>query len=226
MRGQDPKLGNTATAARGDGRPSRKPREGRKDAVVTRREFLDVAIATAFVAGVGHSAWAVETKGGIPYRILGRTGEKVSIVGLGGYHLGQQADEQESLRIIRTAIDNGGQLWGDHVRITRNHFIGYIGNTRGGRFGRADVYAGRDGRVYRRDSEGHWQEHTRGGNWAGLRGPATEHEQWHQARELGQQRSGNFNRGFSSHGFGGGSHGGGFGGGSHGGGGHGGGGHR
>ena len=75
--------------------------------MVTRREFLDVAIATAFVAGVGHSSWAVETKGGIPYRILGRTGEKVSIVGLGGYHLGQQADEQESLRIIRTAIDNG-----------------------------------------------------------------------------------------------------------------------
>jgi aryl-alcohol dehydrogenase-like predicted oxidoreductase len=28
-------------------------------------------------------------------------------VGLGGYHLGQQADEQESIRIIRTAIDNG-----------------------------------------------------------------------------------------------------------------------
>jgi aryl-alcohol dehydrogenase-like predicted oxidoreductase len=28
-------------------------------------------------------------------------------VGLGGYHLGKQADEQESIRIIRTAIDNG-----------------------------------------------------------------------------------------------------------------------
>jgi predicted aldo/keto reductase-like oxidoreductase len=74
---------------------------------VTRREFLDVAIATTFVAGVGYSSWAVETKGGIPYRTLGRTGEKVSSVGLGGYHLGQQADEQESIRIIRTAIDNG-----------------------------------------------------------------------------------------------------------------------
>jgi hypothetical protein len=51
--------------------------------------------------------------------------------------------------------------WGDHVHITRNHFSGDIGNTRGGRFGRADVYAGRDGRVFRRDSAGHWQEHTR-----------------------------------------------------------------
>src|SRR2546426_2481038 len=107
MRGQDPKLGHAVTAARGDGRPRRKPREGGKDAVVTRREFLDVAIATTFVAGVGHSSWAVETKGGIPYRTLGRTGEQVSMVGLGGYHLGKQADEQESIRIIRTAIDNG-----------------------------------------------------------------------------------------------------------------------
>src|SRR5712692_7503498 len=107
MRGQDPKLGHAATAARGDGRPSRKPREGRQEAVVTRRECLDVALATTFVAGVGHSSWAVETKGGIPCRTLGRTGEQVSMVGLGGYHLGQQADEQESLRIIRTAIDNG-----------------------------------------------------------------------------------------------------------------------
>ena len=43
----------------------------------------------------------------VPYRTLGRTGEKVSIVGLGGYHIGIQKEEKESLRIIRTAIDNG-----------------------------------------------------------------------------------------------------------------------
>ncbi len=47
------------------------------------------------------------SKGGIPYRRLGRTDEKVSIVGLGGYHIGIQQDEEESIRIIRTAIDNG-----------------------------------------------------------------------------------------------------------------------
>jgi aryl-alcohol dehydrogenase-like predicted oxidoreductase len=41
----------------------------------------------------------------IPHRPLGRTGEKVSMVGLGGSHIGKQADEQESLRIIRTALD-------------------------------------------------------------------------------------------------------------------------
>jgi aryl-alcohol dehydrogenase-like predicted oxidoreductase len=46
-------------------------------------------------------------KSEIPYRILGRTGEKVSIVGLGGFHIGTQADEKDSIKIIRTAIDNG-----------------------------------------------------------------------------------------------------------------------
>jgi predicted aldo/keto reductase-like oxidoreductase len=43
----------------------------------------------------------------IPYRTLGRTGEKVSIIGLGGSHLGIQEDERESIRIIRTALDRG-----------------------------------------------------------------------------------------------------------------------
>jgi len=41
------------------------------------------------------------------YRILGHTGEKVSIVGLGGYHLAVPSDANESIRIVRTAIDNG-----------------------------------------------------------------------------------------------------------------------
>jgi aryl-alcohol dehydrogenase-like predicted oxidoreductase len=44
----------------------------------------------------------------IPYRTLGRTGERVSAIGLGGWHLGlDRVDEQLSLRIIRTAIDRG-----------------------------------------------------------------------------------------------------------------------
>ena len=45
---------------------------------------------------------------GVPYRELGRTGEQVSAVGLGGWHLGlRQVDEQLSLRIVRGAIDQG-----------------------------------------------------------------------------------------------------------------------
>lgn len=41
------------------------------------------------------------------YRTLGRTGEKVSAIGLGGFHAGTPRDEQDSLRLIRTAIDRG-----------------------------------------------------------------------------------------------------------------------
>ena len=48
-----------------------------------------------------------EVRNGIPYRRLGRTGEMVSAIGIGGYHLGRQADDQETTRIIRTALDNG-----------------------------------------------------------------------------------------------------------------------
>lgn len=55
-------------------------------------------------SGGGNS---VESVGGMPYRTLGTTGERVSLVGLGGWHIGSQADERESIEIIRTALDNG-----------------------------------------------------------------------------------------------------------------------
>jgi predicted aldo/keto reductase-like oxidoreductase len=74
---------------------------------VTRREFLEMAVIATLAAGAGTTAWGAETKGGIPYRTLGRTNEKVSIVGLGGYHIGSQSDERESIQIIRTALDDG-----------------------------------------------------------------------------------------------------------------------
>jgi predicted aldo/keto reductase-like oxidoreductase len=42
------------------------------------------------------------------YRILGSTAEKVSAIGVGGWHLSlPQVDEQLSQRIVRTAIDRG-----------------------------------------------------------------------------------------------------------------------
>ena len=47
------------------------------------------------------------TNSEIPYRILGRTGERVSIIGLGGFHIIKQNNENESIQIVRTAIDNG-----------------------------------------------------------------------------------------------------------------------
>lgn len=45
---------------------------------------------------------------GMLYRTLGSTGEKVSAIGIGGWHIGLNGvDEQLSLRIIRTAVDRG-----------------------------------------------------------------------------------------------------------------------
>jgi predicted aldo/keto reductase-like oxidoreductase len=43
----------------------------------------------------------------MPMSTLGKTGEKVSRIGLGGAHIGKQADENDSIRIIRSAIDRG-----------------------------------------------------------------------------------------------------------------------
>ena len=44
----------------------------------------------------------------MPYRVLGNTGEKVSAIGLGGWHLAlKHVDEPLSLRITRSAIDRG-----------------------------------------------------------------------------------------------------------------------
>jgi aryl-alcohol dehydrogenase-like predicted oxidoreductase len=48
-----------------------------------------------------------ESSNGMIYRTLGSTGEKVSAIGLGGFHIGSQADEKESIRIIRSAVDGG-----------------------------------------------------------------------------------------------------------------------
>src|SRR6267142_2340835 len=42
------------------------------------------------------------------YRTLGSTGERVSAIGVGGWHLGlQHVDEQLAIRIVRSAIDEG-----------------------------------------------------------------------------------------------------------------------
>ncbi len=41
------------------------------------------------------------------YRTLGQTGERVSILGIGGFHLSKPQDAQLAIRIVRTALDHG-----------------------------------------------------------------------------------------------------------------------
>src|ERR1700737_5218404 len=84
-----------------------------------RRNFLKLVGAAAAVAST-KAKFAMATdktmpgkgsanpNGSIPYRTLGHTGEKVSVVGIGGHHLGRAlVDEAESIRIVRTALDSG-----------------------------------------------------------------------------------------------------------------------
>ena len=81
--------------------------QGPADASISRRGFLGFAAASILLAHVDHQFPRSESRNGIPYRTLGRTGEKVSLIGLGGYHLGKQTDPQESIRIIRAGLDEG-----------------------------------------------------------------------------------------------------------------------
>jgi uncharacterized protein len=73
---------------------------------MTRRELLTAALAITVTSRFPTRAGAAESSGEIPYRILGHTNEKVSIIGLGGYHIGVPS-ENDSIKIVRTAIDNG-----------------------------------------------------------------------------------------------------------------------
>jgi predicted aldo/keto reductase-like oxidoreductase len=77
------------------------------DAAMNRRSFLKSATATAVLGTTSPTVLLAESKDGMPQRALGRTGEKVSAIGLGGFHIGKQPDEAESIAIIRSAIDQG-----------------------------------------------------------------------------------------------------------------------
>src|SRR5581483_1948264 len=49
-----------------------------------------------------------QKQNGMLYRVLGPTGERVSAIGLGGFHIGQpKLSDDESIRLIRAAIDGG-----------------------------------------------------------------------------------------------------------------------
>lgn len=81
-----------------------------------RRDFLKTAGAAGVAAAIPVAAQTNPTKAGVIqrpqapgmiYRELGKTGETVSAIGMGGYHLGKQQDPAESIRLIHAGVDAG-----------------------------------------------------------------------------------------------------------------------
>ena len=80
-----------------------------------RRDFLKTATAAASAAATEQllasalpAAAKTPQSNGMIYRTLGRTGERVSAIGLGGYHIGKPSlSEEESIQLVRQAIDRG-----------------------------------------------------------------------------------------------------------------------
>jgi aryl-alcohol dehydrogenase-like predicted oxidoreductase len=76
----------------------------------TRREFLRQAAAGAAVGALAESVLAQTSSAsatGLPTRVLGRSGQRVSIVCLGGWHLGSIKDDALAIRLVQTALDQG-----------------------------------------------------------------------------------------------------------------------
>lgn len=74
----------------------------------TRREFVGATLGAALFSRLGHEVLAAqESTGGVPTRPFGRSGERVSILCLGGWHIGAVQDENEAIRIMHACIDQG-----------------------------------------------------------------------------------------------------------------------
>ena len=72
----------------------------------TRRDFMRASAATLLARQViAQTSSASAT--GMPTRILGRTGVRVSILGLGGWHIGSVKDDNEAIRIMHASMDEG-----------------------------------------------------------------------------------------------------------------------
>ena len=85
----------------------------------SRREFV-LGVATTVLTACGGAqapsaspntaapgASTTAASGGVPRRPFGKTGVDVSMLGLGGFHIGKVKSEDESIRLIHAAIDNG-----------------------------------------------------------------------------------------------------------------------
>lgn len=74
----------------------------------TRREFLRTTTCGICAGALATPAWAgSSSSSGIPTRPLGGTGVNVSMLGLGGHHIGRHRDQSVGVRLTRQAIDMG-----------------------------------------------------------------------------------------------------------------------
>jgi uncharacterized protein len=76
----------------------------------SRRDFLKRAATGATIAALAQSVLAQTSSPsgtGVPTRVLGRTGQRVSILCLGGWHLGSIKDDAEAVRLVQAAVDEG-----------------------------------------------------------------------------------------------------------------------
>jgi aryl-alcohol dehydrogenase-like predicted oxidoreductase len=81
-----------------------------KSSASTRREFLTQTAAAVTLAALADDVLASQQPAsatGLPTRQLGRTGQQVSIVCLGGWHIGSVKDPAEAIRIMHAALDEG-----------------------------------------------------------------------------------------------------------------------
>ena len=74
----------------------------------TRRSFFQGMFGSAAAVAVAQQALAQrDGSNGLPTRRLGRTDEQVSILCLGGWHIGAVENKDEAVRIMHAAIDEG-----------------------------------------------------------------------------------------------------------------------
>jgi len=76
----------------------------------SRREFLQAGaagLATVALSSVQADAAPGINDAGIPLRPLGRTGQTVTLIGLGGYSASVPPEEKDAVRLIQRAIDEG-----------------------------------------------------------------------------------------------------------------------
>lgn len=93
--------------------------QDQKMAGIDRRRFLQASLVSTATVAAGsmlHNTSAAEpvppnmtnpASAEIPRRRLGKTGQQVSIIGVGGYHLGTMPSLDDAMRLVQEAVDAG-----------------------------------------------------------------------------------------------------------------------